>query len=324
MNKIKKIAFICFPGFQALDLVGPMDVFSLANPAEQQGYECHLLSEQGGLVTSLSGMTIMTEKLASLEGFDSLILIGGQHVKQTNQLEYLIQYIQNQHRKVKRIVSICTGAFLLARAGLLDNIKITTHWSCIQELQALIPSAMVIADAIYIKSGHIYTSAGISTGMDLALSLIEEDHGKNLCMAVAKELVVFYHRPGGQKQFSDLLLAQSVNNDKIKLACAYIHENLTKELTVSLLAEHVNMSPRNFSRQFTEQLKLSPGKYVQKSRIDRAKHLLEQGQLSVMQVAQQVGINSVAVLARLFKKYLATSPSDYKQRFYKTPDNKNN
>jgi len=318
MQQIKKMAFICFPGFQALDLVGPMEVFSLAIPSGSQGYECHLLSEHGGAVTSISGMTITTEKLVSLEGFDSLILIGGRQIKELGQLQYLNQYIQKQQSKVKRIISVCTGVFLLAKAGLLNDKKITTHWSCIQELQTLVPSAEVVEDAIYIKSGNIYTSAGISAGMDLALSLVEEDHGKVLSLAVARELVIFYHRPGGQKQFSDLLLAQSLSNDKIKLACSYIHENLAQEITVPLLAEQVNMSLRNFSRQFTEQLKESPGKYVQKSRVDRAKHLLEQGQLSINQVADKVGVNSVAVLGRLFKKYLAISPYDYKQRFNKS------
>ena len=319
MNNIKKMAFICFPGFQALDLVGPMEVFSLANPSGKHTYECHLLSEQGGLVTSISGMTIMTQKLVSLEGFDSLILIGGQQTNRLDQFQHLIHYIQKQQAKVKRIVSICTGVFLLARAGLLNDRKITTHWSCIQQLQSLVPSAEVVDDAIYIKSGNIYTSAGISTGMDLALSLVEEDCGKALSLAVARELVIYYHRPGGQKQFSDLLLAQSLSNDKIKLACSYIHENLAQDLTVPLLAEQVSMSPRNFSRKFSEQLKLSPGKYIQKSRLERAKHLLEQGQLSITQVADKIGINSIAVLNRIFQKHISISPNEYKKRFYKAP-----
>jgi len=317
MNQSKKMAFICFQGFQALDLVGPMEVFSMANPEGKKGYECHFLSEKGGLITSTSGMTITTKKLVSLEGFDSLILIGGQQAKQQDQLQYLIKYIQKEQSKVKRIVSICTGVFLLARAGLLDNKRVTTHWSCIQQLITLLPNAKVIEDAIYIKSGNIYTSAGISAGMDLALSLVEEDHGKEMSLIVARELVIFYHRPGGQKQFSDLLLAQSLSNDKIKQACSYIHDNLKLDLSIALLAEQVNMSPRNFSRKFTEQLKQSPGRYVQKARVDRAKHLLEQGQLSITQVTDEIGIKSTAVLGRLFKKYLAISPYDYKQRFYK-------
>jgi len=317
MSIIKKMAFICFPNFQALDLVGPLEVFSLATQLGGHGYDCHLLSEQGGVVSSISGMAIETEKLTSLHGFDSLLIVGGDQVKYANQFHGLIQYIQKQQSNVKRVVSICTGAFLLARAGLLDNLQVTTHWSCTEQLQALVPSAQVVADALYIKSGNIYTSAGISAGMDLALSLIEEDYGKECSLAVARELVIFYHRPGGQKQFSDLLLTQSVSNDKIKLVCSYIHENLEQELTVTLLAEKANMSPRNFSRQFTEQLMLSPGKYVQKSRVDRAKHLLEQGQWSVAQVADKVGIRSVAVLGRLFNKHLSISPYEYKQRFSK-------
>ncbi|SFC57538.1 GlxA family transcriptional regulator [Pseudoalteromonas denitrificans] len=318
MQYIKKVAFICFPGFQALDLVGPMEVFSLAKGAEESGYESCLLSYQGGPITSASGMTITTEKFMSLEGFDSLIIVGGHQVTQHNPHQYLIPYIQEQKTKVKRIVSICTGAFLLARAGLLAHQKVTTHWSCTEQLKALVPSAEVIEDALYIKSGNIYTSAGISAGMDLALSLVEEDHGKSLSISIARELVLFYHRPGGQKQFSDLLQAQSVTHDKVKLACVYIQENLIQELTVSSLAEYVNMSSRNFSRQFTEQLGLPPGKYVQKSRVERAKYYLEQGQLSIAQVANKVGINSITVLSRLFKKYLAISPNDYKKRFYKT------
>ncbi len=319
MQPIKKMAFICFPKFQALDLVGPMEVFSMAVEADKPSYECHLLSEHGGLVTSNSGITLATQKLMSLTGFDSLIVIGGEDVKQQGHHQHLIRYIQAQHSNVKRIISICTGAFLLADAGLLNNRKITTHWSCIEALKARVPSAEVVADAIYIKSGNLYTSAGISAGMDLALSIIEEDHNKVLSLAVARELVIFYHRPGGQKQFSDLLLAQSLSNDSIKQACLIINENLALDLTVTFLAERVNMSPRNFSRQFTEQLNLSPGKYVQKARVERAKMLLEQGQLSVAQVADKVGIKSIAVLSRLFKKYLAISPSDYKQRFYKAP-----
>ena len=319
MQPIKKMAFICFEGFQALDLVGPMEVFSLAVVAGEAGYECHLLSEQGGLVTSTSGMMLATEKLMSLAGFDSLIVVGGENVKQLGQHQPLIQYIEAQQANVKRIISICSGAFLLAGAGLLAHKKITTHWSCIDALQTLVPSAEVIEDAIYIKSDNLYTSAGISAGMDLALSIVEEDYGKVLSLAVAREMVIFYHRPGGQKQFSDLLLAQSLSNDNIKLACLTIHENLTLDLSVNFLAEQVNMSPRNFSRQFTEQLNLSPGKYVQKARVDRAKLLLEQGQLSVTQVADKVGIKSIAVLHRLVKTYLAISPSDYKQRFYKSP-----
>jgi transcriptional regulator GlxA family with amidase domain len=294
-----------------------MEVFSMAVVAGNPGYEYHLLSEHGGLVTSNSGITLTTEKLILLDGFDSLIVVGGEDVKQLGRHQSLVEYIQAQRSNVKRIISICSGAFLLAGAGLLVNIKITTHWSCIEELKIKVPSAKVVEDAIYIKSGNLYTSAGISSGMDLALSIIEEDYGKELSLAVARELVIFYHRPGGQKQFSYLLLAQSLSNDAIKLACLTIHENLTLDLTVTFLAERVNMSPRNFSRQFTKQLNLSPGKYVQKARVDRAKMLLEQGQLSVAQVADKVGIKSIAVLSRLFKKYLAISPSDYKQRFYK-------
>ena len=317
MEQIRKMALICFPEFQLLDLAGPLEVFSLATQEGDASYECHLLSEKGGLITSDSGMTIMTEKLRCLDGFDSLILIGGQHVKLLGQHQCLIEYIQQQQSKVRRIVSICTGVFLLARAGLLQGKKITTHWSCIQELQALMPDAEVVEDALYIKSDNIYTSAGISSGMDLALSLVEEDYGNKLSLTVARELVIFYHRPGGQKQFSDLLVSQSLSNDQIKLICSYIHENLKHNLTVSMLAEQVNMSPRNFSRLFTEQLKLSPGRYVQKSRVERARILLEQGQWSINQVADKVGINSVAVLSRLFKRHLEITPHDYKKRFSK-------
>jgi len=319
MQHIKKMALICFEGFQTLDLIGPMEVFSLAKVDKKPEYECILMSEHGGMITSSSGVVILTQKLLSLEGFDSLIIVGGDNIKKPEQQLNLVNYIQQQHTKVNRVISICTGVFLLARAGLLENKNITTHWSCLQQLKFLVPSAKVAEDAIYIKSDNIYTSAGISAGMDLALSIIEEDLGKNISMAIARELVIFYHRPGGQKQFSDLLQAQSLTNDKIKLACAYIHDNLAQVLNISLLAEHVNMSDRNFSRKFTEQLSLSPAKYIQKSRIDRAKLLLEQGQLSVNQIADKVGFNSVTVLSRLFKKHLCVTPNNYKQRFYKAP-----
>jgi len=314
---MRKIAFICFNGFQSLDLTGPMEVLDLAKLGGCMKYEIHLLSVSGGYIKSSSGLIVETKELISLEGFDSLIVIGGEQIKSVIKNQCLVSYVRRESQKVKRVVSVCAGAFILAEAGLLDNKRATTHWSLIDEIQRLYPKVEIDDDAIYVNDGSIYSSAGITAGMDLMLSLVEEDCGKKLSRVIAKELVIFYHRPGGQKQFSDFLQSQSIDNHPIQRVCSYIQQNPQKDLTVPQLALIVNMSPRNFSRSFTKELQSSPGKYVETSRVNLARHLLEQNQFTMSQIATQAGINSSDVLCRLFKKHFGVSPMDYKQRFCK-------
>ena len=311
-----KIAFICFPDFQSLDLIGPMEVFSGLNQEGKKKYELSILSEFGGNITSSSGLSIQTIVLKNLKGYDSLIIVGGKGAKNASQNPILVSYIQQESKNVRRLVSICTGSFILAATGLLDGKKATTHWRLLKQLQSIYPKIKVDDNAIYVNDGDIYTSAGVSAGIDLTLTLIADDYGKALSRDVAKELVVYYHRPGGQKQFSNYLKMQSVENVKLQKVCTYIFNNPQEDLTILKLASISNMSPRNFSRKFTQELQLTPGKYVEETRLEKAKLLLEQNQLPLSKIATEVGISSSDVLCRLFKKHFNVSTSEYKKHFY--------
>ncbi len=312
---MKKITFICFEGFQSLDLTGPLEVFDLAKVADQRHYKSYLLSAAGGKITSSSGLTIYTQTLHSLEGFDAMIVIGCDGSRIAMYEPLLINYIKAQSLNVQRIVSICSGAFLLAKAGLLEHCKVTTHWRCFQQLRQVSSKIILDENAIYLRSGKVYTSAGVTAGMDLALAIVKEDYGRVLSLQIAKELVIYYHRAGGQKQYSNLLQNQSVADDKLAELCRYIQDNLQQDLRVSRLATHMNMSGRNFSRVFTKQMQVSPAKYVEQARLDYACQLLANNSLSMKQIASLAGLSNVEILRRLFHRYFAISTSEYRQRF---------
>ncbi len=313
----KKVAFICFEDFQLLDLTGPLQVFESAWRNGQAFYETQVMSEQGGLVKSSAGLAVETQKLGSLSGYDSMVIVGGQGTYQACNNHALIAYVKEAATLVRRIISICTGSFILAKAGLLDHKRATTHWSSVDKLAKAGNCIQVEEDALYVTDDNVITSAGVTAGMDLALALVEQDTSKELAMWIAKQLVVFYHRPGGQKQFSEHLQSQTVENDKFREICQLILEKPGNLLSVQSLADRVNMSERNFSRQFQKHLGCSPGKYVEKSRLAHAKRLLEMDCWSLEQVAAKSGFNSVEVMRRAFQRCLGISPGDYRERFSK-------
>ena len=311
----KKIAFICFEGFQSLDLTGPLEVFDLAVSDGRAHYENFIYSPNGGLLSSSSGIVVDTLPFASLKGFHAMVIVGGVGADITMTQQEIADYVSEQSKEVERIISICSGALILAKTKLLDGLKATTHWSRCQQLQSMNPSLQVEKDAIFVKQGNIYTSAGVTAGMDLALAIVQEDCGRDISLEIAKGLVIYYKRPGGQKQFSDILHSQSINNDKISRACTYINNHLKQDLSVQALAKSVNMSHRNFSRVFSKELNISPAKYVERVRVDRACIMLENRNLNTAQVADNVGINSADVLSRLFQKYFSVSASQYREHF---------
>lgn len=313
----RKLAFLCYPQFQSLDLSGPMEVFAQANKHTDIKYEIHILSESGGLNAATSGMQVVTEKFCSLAGFDSLIMLGGDGVHQVCENNEYIAYLQEQSGKVQRIISVCSGSLALAKAGLLNGRRATSHWGQVERLASYGQNIVVDPDAIYVRDGNVYTSAGVTTGMDLALSLVEDDHGRNIAMKIAKNLVVFYLRQGGQSQYSEPLKIQSLENDGIRKLCDFIRDNISAQLDVMTLAQRINMSERNFSRIFTKTVGCSPGKFVEQVRLDAARLHLENSRHSLDKIAQLSGFSSAEILRRVFYRQLNVSPAEYRQRFGK-------
>ncbi len=312
---MRKLAFVCFPGFQSLDLSGPMEVFDYAREAGKPCYQSYVFSKNGGTVKSSSGLEVQTQKFRALKNIDTLIAIGGSGVYEAVKDKALIRYIQKQSTKVRRVVSICSGSFLLAEAGLLTGKKATTHWSSADLLSQTYPDIEVEPDAIYTRDGKVATSAGVTAGMDLSLALVEEDQGREKAMSIARMLVIYYRRSGGQSQFSEPLKAQSIDDERFSNLCTYIQKHLQEDLSVSALANKLSMSDRNFSRCFTEVVGESPGKYVESIRLTAAKSHLEDSAMSIQEVAYACGFKSVEILRRLFQRRYEINPKEYRSRF---------
>lgn len=314
---MRKIAFICFDRFSILDLTGPMQIFSSATIKGKAQYDIHILSNGGGMISCSAGLTVQTKPLKDLKNFDSLIVVGGAGTLNACKDTKLIRYIRKQSPKVNRVISICTGSFLLAEIGLLDGKKATTHWSSLGRLARDNPTITPVPDAFYVRDGNVITSAGVTAGMDLTLSLVEEDMGHDVAIDIAKGLVMFYHRPGGQSQFSVHTRNQILKEDKFKILCEEITAHPEKDHSVPLLAEYMSMSARNFSRRFTEDIGISPGKYVEQARLEATKRLLENSVKTVEEIANGSGFNSEEVLRRVFQRHCGITPAQYRSRYAK-------
>ncbi len=314
---MKKIGFICFDNFQSLDLVGPMEVFAQAKHFNTPQYKLHILSENGGTVRASSGLEIQTQRLKSINPLDTLIVIGGDGVYTAIKSKRLIQYVTKQAAKARRVVSICSGTFMLAEAGLLNGKKATTHWKVCDKFRSHYPDIELEPDAIFVRDGNITTSAGVTAGMDLSLSLVEEDMNRDTAMSIARMLVIYYRRAGGQSQFSETLKTQTLADKKFADLCVFIQENLDSDLSVPALAERIAMSERNFSRCFTFEVGMSPGKYVEKVRLESAKEHLENTHKNLDEISLRCGFSSSEILRRLFKRRHGIAPSEYRKRFGK-------
>lgn len=318
----RRVAFVIYDGIQSLDLSGPLEVFALANwqsrlaqPNTPPAYEIEVLAETVGPVRASSGLSVIaTHAYGSFSRrIDTLIVAGGD-VYAAAQDANLQAWLRRQAGRVRRLASVCSGAFILAQAGLLDGRRATTHWSGV-DLLATYPQISVEHDAIFVRDGHIYTSAGVTAGIDLALALVEEDLGHPLALAVARRLVVFLKRPGGQSQFSGHLAAQAQQSGALQGLPEWIVDNLAEELGVETLARRVAMSPRNFARVFVKELGTTPAKFVEMARVDAARRLLEESTLNVEQVALRCGFHSGEQMRRTFHRHLRIVPLDYRRRF---------
>ena len=320
----RTIAFVLFDNALALDVSGPAEVFSTASRLAPQSpaYALRYLSTHGGLVRTASGFAIETEPLAALDlpSLDTVVAVGGLTFAAAAEDDVMIDWIRRAAAVARRACSVCTGAFVLGAAGLLDGRRAVTHWSAVDHLRALCPRAQIELDPIYVRDGPIWTSAGVTAGIDLALALVIADHGERLGLAVAKELVVFLHRSGGQAQFSRALAAQSGldargHASRLDRLQTFIVEHLSDDLSVERLASWSGMTPRTFARRFAERFACTPAKLVEDLRLDSACRRLETGAVSVKQIATACGFGDEERMRRAFMRRFGASPATYRARF---------
>ena len=301
---MRRVGFIVLPGFQMMS-VAALSVFELANrEIGEPAYNVHLLSETGGSVRSSIGISVATEPLDH-GNFDTL-MVGGSAVA-GSLTPGVIKFLRQALQRSRRIASTCTGAFVLAEAGLLDGRRATTHWHRARDLRSRFPKVKVEDDRIFIVDGPVWTSAGMTAGIDLALAMIEKDLGADVARSVARELVVYHRRAGGQSQFS-ALLGLEPKSDRIQSALAYAKRNLATRLTVGQLAEAVHLSPRQFSRAFQAETGQSPAKAVESLRVEAARLMMEQSRHSIDVIARQTGFADRDRMRRAFLRAFGQPP----------------
>lgn len=319
----RRVAILVPPRFQSLDLTGPLEVFNYACALAPGAYDwpVRVVSGAGGEVESSSGLRIATEPLASLPAasLDTLMIAGGPgaHDPDAAVNADAVAWLAEQSGRIRRVASTCTGAFLLAAAGLLDGRPATTHWMFRDKLRRRFPRLKVEDDALFLGDGHIYTAAGVTAGIDLALALVEEDAGNAVALDIARRLVVYLRRPGSQAQFSAPLRAQArTASSRLDAVIVWIAENLDHPLTVEALAERAGMTPRTFARRFTDATGASPGRFVTQARVDEARRLLlDVPDLPLAMVAARVGLETAEGLRQLFQRALGISPEAYRRQF---------
>jgi transcriptional regulator GlxA family with amidase domain len=316
-----RVAIVAFDGMQSLDLTGPLEVFRTATRlGAQPGYEIELVTPGGREATSESGLRICSDgsvaDLARRRGsLDTLLVVGGDGTRTLMHDEPFLEDVRRIARRSARVASVCSGALILGAAGLLDGYAATTHWNVCELLANHCPDVSVHPDRIYVEDRDRWTSAGVTAGIDLALALVEHDHGPELAHDVAAWLVVFVRRPGGQSQFSAQLRTAAVGNRTIAETQRWMADHLDEELSVDLLAERSGMAPRTFARAFRRETGTTPAVYVETIRVETARRLLEDTDLTVAAIAATVGMRHAETLHRAFRRRVGTTPDRYRQHF---------
>jgi len=312
----RRIGILLYPDFQILDATGPIAAFEIATRLAGGGYELALLSVAGGLVPSSSGVALASAPGQVVGTLDTLVVVGGQGSEQAMHCPKTRPLLQAQSQTARRVCSVCSGAFLLAAAGLLDGRRATTHWRRAEQLARLFPRVRVEPDAIHVRDGAVWTSAGITAGIDLALALIAEDLGESVARRVAQEMVVYYRRPGGQSQFSALLDMGGGEGRFVELL-GWIRSHLGERLTVEVLAAQAAMSPRHFSRAFTQSVGMSPAKAVERLRLEAARERVEHSVAPIETVAEAVGFRDPERMRRAFLRAFGQPPQAMRRRIRK-------
>jgi transcriptional regulator GlxA family with amidase domain len=320
----RRVVFLAFPNTVLLDLAGPWDVFNGANLSAGPGpkpYTLELVSAAGEARVATAGgpPLVGSRNVESCRGpLDTLLVpaaLGFEGGPIDRAGAAALGHLKRLARASRRVVSVCGGAFLLAAAGLLDGRRVTTHWRYCDALARKYPGLTVEPDPIFVRDGNVYTSAGVTAGMDLALALVEEDLGRAAALTVARALVMFVRRPGGQTQYSAALEAQRAERDPLRELLAWAVEHLDQDLSVEAMARKAHMSPRNFSRVFGREMGETPARHVERLRVDAARQHLEQSDTGYGEVARRCGFGSVNSMRRSFLRVLKVAPSDYRKRF---------
>lgn len=318
----KTIAWIGFDGVTALDLAGPMEAFSSSRiriphgKGEQPGYRLLVLGVRKGPFTASSGLRVHPDALLQdAPPVDTLFVPGGQGLHDPDTLRRVVEGVKALAPKVRRLGSVCTGLYGLAPTGLLDGRRVTTHWACAADLAARFPRLRVDANAIFLRDGKYFTSAGASSCLDLSLALIEEDHGSATALQVARQLVVYLRRPGGQEQFSEPLRFQTRAVDPLKDLVAWIGAHLHQDLSVEALAKRAHLSPRQFTRRFKAATGQAPATFVEALRLSEAKERLAAPDASIEEVAASLGYGTADTFRRAFERRFRLTPSAFRGRF---------
>lgn len=304
----KTIAFLIYDQFQLLDAAGPIAAFEMGMHMQTPAnYVISVIAPEQGLVASSSKIKMQAESMFNLKKIDTLIVIGGLGAPMAGTCPRTIKFVQEQAKKARRICSVCTGAYILAAADLLNGRNATTHWGWASEFAKQFPKVKFCPDQIYIRDGKVWTSAGITAGIDLALALIAEDLGEDAAKKIAQGLVVYYRRPGGQTQFSELL-NMTPPDGRFSTLFNWIREHIGERLSVEVLAQHLNMSPRNFSRMFIREMGITPAKAIEKIRLEVARERIEKGSESMDIIAGNTGFGDTERMRRAFRRIYGQSP----------------
>ncbi len=321
-RRAHQVVMLAYPDVQILDVTGPLEVFSRATRWMQDSgmrtdpaYRVEVVAPRAGSLVTSAGVRLVAERAyRGVTSADTLLVAGGRGQTVVRTQAPLLAWLRRMARRVTRLGSVCNGALILAAAGLLEGRRATTHWAYLEELKQSVGNG-VCDDAIYTRDGNVYTSAGVTAGMDMALAMLEEDHGGAVALAVARELVLFLKRPGGQSQFSDYLAAQFSEDASLRELQLWMLGHLDQDLSVPRLAERIAMSERSFARHFADGVGIAPGHYVRQIRVTAARRKLEQTDLTLQQVARRCGFGTPESLRRSFIAALGVTPGAYRERF---------
>ena len=323
----RKIVMLAFEDAQILDITGPLQILGSANRSRRRPvYEIVLAARETGPFRTTEGLSLVAGAgyakggAALLKNVDTLMISGGEGIERARHDKTLIGLIAKGAATARRVVSVCSGAFLLAEAGLLKDRRATTHWSRVAQFGAEFPGVTLEPDAIFVRDGKFWTSAGVTAGMDLALALVREDLGDEIALAIARQHVIFLMRPGGQSQFSAHLAPEAYPKGKLASLLRWIPEHAGEGLDVAALAAKAGMSERSFARNFVRETGETPARYIERTRIDAARRLLTASDLSVGLVAQRAGFGSEERMRRAFQRNLKTSPGAFRARFQPSGD----
>ncbi|PKT70880.1 AraC family transcriptional regulator [Streptomyces populi] len=311
---MRTVLIVLFDGVQSLDVTGPLEVFAGAETYRGGSYGIRTASPDGSPVCSSSGLVLVPDRaLADAPVPHTLLVPGGSGTRRPD--PGLVDWLRAHGPRAERLVSVCTGAALLAAAGLLDGRRATTHWAHCDRLARDHPAVTVEPDPIYVRDGNVSTSAGVTSGIDLALALVEEDLGRDAALTIARHLVVFLRRPGNQVQFSAQLAAQTARREPLREVQRWISEHPGDDLSVEALAVRARLSPRHFARAFRTETGTTPGRYVERVRLEHARRLLEDTTDGVEEVARACGYGTPEAMRRAFVKLLGSAPAEYRRRF---------